>query len=211
MSYPCGKVYADIEQGTPEWDDVRCGKASGSHMADVTMKKTLTGYQNYWARLIGEEITGNIEDEYCGYEMQQGIELEPDARGVYEYKNDVLVNQVGFIDHPHIEKSGCSPDGLIGSEGGMEIKCVIRKTHLVTILLGKIPTKYVQQMQWLMACSGRLWCDFVSYCPKLGVDLQLHVIRVERDDAMIRELETAVIILNKDVSETIAKLEALKL
>jgi hypothetical protein len=178
-------------------------------MADVTMKKTLAGYQNYWARLIGEGITGNIEDEYCGYDMQQGIELEPDARGVYEYMKDVLVEQVGFIDHPHIAKSGSSPDGLVGTEGGIEIKCVIRKTHLVTMLTGKIHTKYVKQMQWFMACSGRMWCDFVSYCPALGVDLQLHVIRVERDDAMIKELETAVILLNKDVLSTIAQLHSL--
>jgi putative phage-type endonuclease len=209
MSYPCGKVYADIEQGTPEWDAVRCGKASGSHMADVTMKKDKAGYQNYWARLIGEGITGNIEEEKVTYDMLQGIELEPDARGVYEYKKDVLVTQVGFIDHPHIEMSGSSPDGLVGDDGGIEIKCVIRKTHLVTMLTGKISTKYVKQMQWLMACSGRLWCDFVSYCPALGVDLQLHVIKVERDDKMIKELETAVILLNKDVLSTIAQLHSL--
>lgn len=209
MSYPCGKVYSDIEQGTPEWDAVRCAKVSGSHMADVTMKKTLAGYQNYWARLISEGITGNIEEEKVTYDMQQGIELEPDARGVYEYKKDVLVTQVGFIDHPHIDKSGSSPDGLVGTDGAIEIKCVIRKTHLVTMLTGKIPTKYVQQMQWLMACSGRLWCDFVSYCPALGVDLQLHVLKVERDDKMIKELETAVILLNKDVTATISQLHSL--
>jgi hypothetical protein len=209
MSYPCGKVYADIEQGTPEWDAVRCVKASGSHMADVTMKKDKAGYRNYRARLVGEAITGDIEETYCGYDMQQGIELEPDARGVYEYKKDVLVTQVGFIDHPHIENSGSSPDGLVGDDGAIEIKCVLKATHIDTMLTGKIPTKYVKQMQWLMACSGRLWCDYVSYCPALGVDLQLHVIRVERDDAMIKELETAVILLNKDVLSTIAQLHSL--
>lgn len=209
MSYPCGHVYTDFEQGTPEWDAARCGKSSGSHMDAVTMKKTLAGYRNYRARLIGEAITKAIEETHCSYDMQQGIELEPDARGVYEYKKDVVVVQVGFIDHPHIDKSGSSPDGLVGDDGGVEIKCVIPATHIDTMLTGNIPTKYIKQMQWFMACSGRLWCDFVSYCPKLGVDLQLHVIKVERDDKMIKELETSVILLNRDVTETIAKLEAL--
>jgi len=208
MSYLCGKIYADIEQGTPEWDTVRCGKASGSHMDAVTMDAKKSGKRNYRARLISERITKEVEESYSNANMDHGIEQEPFARSVYEFHKNVEVVEVGFIDHPHINMSGSSPDGLVGEDGSVEIKCPVPATHIDTMLTGKIPSKYIKQMQWLMACSGRLWCDFVSYCPKLGVDLQLHVILVERDDAMIKELETEVTLLNDDVSSTIEALLA---
>lgn len=208
MKYPCGTIHT-VEQGKPEWDAVRVGKISASHMSDVMMDSKKAGYRNYRARMIAERIAKEISESYSSGAMKEGTELEPDARACYEYQTGTTVDEVGFVDHPHIESAGASPDGMVGEDRNVEIKCVFPATHIDYMLTRTIPTKYMQQMQWQMACNGREFCDFVSYSPKLGIDLQLLIIPVERDDKMIKELETATIMLNKDVTETIAKLEAL--
>ncbi len=208
MSYPCGKIY-HVEQGKPEWDAVRVGKISASHMSDVMMDSKKAGYRNYRARMIAERITNEVSESYSSSAMADGIELEPAARSCYEYQTGTIVAEVGFVDHPHIENAGASPDGMVGNERNVEIKCVFPATHIDYMLTKKIPTKYMQQMQWQMACNGFELCDFVSYSPKLGIDLQLLIITVERDADMIRDLEAATMMLNNDVAETIKQLEAL--
>jgi hypothetical protein len=142
--------------------------------------------------------------------MQWGTETEPQARMAYEAYKNVLVDEEGFIDHPTIANFGCSPDGLIGVDGLIEIKCPNSKTHIDTLLSGKAPSKYIPQMQTQMAVTGRQYCDFVSFDPRLPEDLQLFVVRVNRDDEYIAKLEEEVVAFLNEVEETVTKLKGLR-
>jgi len=178
-----------IEQRTEAWMQLRLGKVTASRLSDVAMKKTTAGYQNYKAQLIAERLTGTPPESFSSAAMQWGTEKEPDARAAYSFLHSVAVAEIGFVDHPHIEWAGASPDGLVGIEGLVEIKCPNTATHIATLEGGNVPGKYMLQMQWQMACTDRSWCDFASYDPRLPVEMQLHVVRVERDDELIKELE----------------------
>lgn len=185
----------ELIQGTEEWLHARCGKVTASRVADV-VAKTKTGWgasrANYMAELIAERLTGQPTQSYTNAAMQWGIEKEPEARVAYEFFRGVEVVQVGFVDHSSIGMSGASPDGLVGDDGLVEIKCPGTATHIDTLLGQKVPEKYVTQMQWQMACTGRKWCDFVSYDPRLPENLALFIKRVYRDDARINELQSMV-------------------
>lgn len=185
---------ADLQR-TEEWFAARVGKVTASRIADVTAK-TKTGWgagrKNYMAELVAERLTGNRNEGFTNAAMQWGTDTEPDAVAAYEFYQCVTVEPVGFVDHPNIEMTGASPDGLVGDDGLIEIKCPNTATHLDTILTGKIDGKYIKQMQWQMACTGRKWCDFASYDPRLPEHLRLWTNRVTRDDAMIAELESTV-------------------
>lgn len=187
---------AMIEQGTDEWKRARLGMVTASRIADVTAR-TKTGWgagrANYMAELIAEILTGSPRDTFTNAAMQWGTETEPQARAAYSFMFDADVTEVGFVLHPTIGGSGASPDGLVGSDGLVEIKCPNTSTHLDTLLGAEIDGKYIKQMQWQMACTGREWCDFVSFDPRLPERMQLHCRRVERDDETIRGLETAVL------------------
>lgn len=215
MTYQCGKVYDDIEQGSGAWFDVKRGKVGASKINDVMAKlksgKPGAGRKNFAARLVCERLTGTTEESFTNAAMQWGIDQEEPAREIYQYKNDISVTEVGFIDHPYIENAGMSPDGLVGlvGDGLIEIKCPNTATHIEYMLAGVMPSEYIKQVQFQMACSGRLWCDFMSYDPRMPIDLQSFIVRVDRDDELIKEIEAEVILLNRDVTETIAKLEAL--
>ena len=200
-------IHADIIQGTQEWFDIKRGKVSASKISDVMMKPTTAGYRNYRAKLVVERLTGETEDSYQNADMLRGTELEPNARLVYEYVTGQTVDQVGWIDHPTIEFSGSSPDGLVGEDGHIEIKCPKAATHLDTLLTGTIDDKYLLQMQFQMACSGRKWNDFVSYHPSFPEDKQLKIIRVDRDNAMIADIEKAVKIFLADVEKIVSELK----
>jgi len=198
-----------IEQGTPEWLAERLGKATASRISDI-MAKTKSGpsasRQNYAAELIAERLTGNGGDFYINAAMQRGTDLEPDARDAYSFESGNTVVQVGFIPHPTITMSGASPDGLVGDVGLVEIKCPGTAKHIATLTGGSIDGKYVNQMQWQMACTGRSWCDFVSYDPRLPVEMQLATRRVHRDDEMIAEMEREVVAFLAEVDGLIATL-----
>jgi len=168
---------------------LRLGKVTASRLSDVAMKKTTAGYQNYKAQLIAERLTGTPPESFSSAAMQWGTEKEPDARAAYSFLHSVEVAEIGFVDHPLIEWAGASPDGLVGIDGLVEIKCPNTATHIATLEGGNVPGKYNLQMQWQMACTERQWCDFASYDPRLPVEMQLHVVRVERDDELIKELE----------------------
>jgi putative phage-type endonuclease len=202
-----------MEQRTEEWFAARCGKVTASRVADV-IAKTKTGYstsrQNYLADLVVERLTGKPAATFSNAAMEWGVEQEPFARAAYECKTGVMVEQVGFIDHPTIAMSGASPDGY-AEDGLIEIKCPNTATHLDYILEGKPPQKYVTQMQWQMACTGRPWCDFVSYDPRLPENLQLLVIRVQRDDAYIAMLETEVTKFLAELDVKLYELEKVQL
>lgn len=191
-------------QGSPEWLSARCGKVTASRVADV-IGKTKSGYAaaraNYMAELIAERLTGQPADRFQNDAMRWGTEYEPEARDTYAFIHDVDVVEVGLVAHPAIEMCAASPDGLVGTDGLVEIKCPNTATHLDTVLTKAIPAKYETQMLWQMACTGRDWCDFVSYDPRLPDDLRMFVKRLERNDDRIAELED-------EVSKFLAELDA---
>jgi len=185
----------DLVQGTDEWLSIRLGKVTASRVADV-IARTKTGPSasraNYMAELVAERLTGARGETYTNAAMQWGTDNEPEARLAYEFRHDVTVEQVGFIAHPSIEMSGASPDGLVAADGLVEIKCPNTATHIETLLTGTVPAKYETQMLWQMACTGRAWCDFASFDPRLPEEMRLFVKRFARDDKRIAEMEEQV-------------------
>jgi putative phage-type endonuclease len=182
-----------IVQGTPEWYAARLGKVTASRMADL-MAKTKTGYgasrANYMAELLCERLTGEKAERFTNAAMQWGTETEPQARDAYAFQTDADVVEVGFVPHPTIAGLGASPDGLVGTDGLVEIKCPNPATHIETLLSGKVPEKYVLQMQTQMACTGRAWCDFASFDPRMPPEMQLWLQRVFADPVLIESIET---------------------
>ena len=192
-----------FEQGSQEWFEARCGRVTASRVADV-VARTKTGWgasrANYMAQLIAERLTGAVADSYTNAAMQWGVDTEPQARDAYEFYANVDVEQVAIVEHPEIPMSSASPDGLVGEDGMVEIKCPNTATHIDTLLGSTIDKKYITQMQWQMACAGRKWCDFVSYDPRMPEEMRIFIQRVERSDERIAELE-------KDVREFLAELD----
>lgn len=199
-----------IIQGSDEWHSLRLGKVTASRVSDVTAK-VKTGVSasrtNYMAQLIAERLTGSVEATYTNGSMQWGNEQEPEARLAYQFYANELVEQVAFIPHPLIEMTGASPDGLVGQDGLVEIKCPNTSTHIDTLLSDRTPAKYIKQMMWQMACTGRKWCDFVSFDPRMPEEMRLFVKRVHRDDNLIASLEAEV---SEFLCEINNKIEALK-
>ncbi len=196
-------------QGSAAWFAERAGCVSASRLADV-MAKIKSGEAasraNYRAELIAQRLTGVCEEGFTTAAMQWGTDNEPIARAMYEIRTGNDVEQVGFIKHPTIEWAGASPDGLIGDYGLIEIKCPNTATH-IDYLLGKVPPKkYQPQMIWQMACTGREWCDFVSFDPRMPSHLQLFVVRFSPEEAEIKAAEEEVIKFLGEVEETLAKL-----
>jgi putative phage-type endonuclease len=202
-----------MEQRTDDWFAARLGKVTASRVADV-IAKTKTGYgagrANYMADLVVERLTGQKASSFSNAAMEWGTEQEPNAKAAYAAKTGILVEDVGFIDHPTVAMSGASPDGF-AEEGLVEIKCPNTATHLEYIFDGKPPQKYVTQMQWQMACAGKPWCDFVSYDPRLPERLQLLVVRVPRDDDYIKILEQEVTTFLQELDDKLNKLEKVTL
>ena len=185
-----------MEQGSDAWFNIRIGKVTASRVADV-LAKTKTGYSttrdNYMAQLVCERLTGQKGESFTNAAIQHGTETEPLARAAYEARYDVLVDEVGFVSHPTIEMSGASPDGLVGEDGLIEIKCPNTATHIETLLSESVPNKYYTQMQFQIACTGRKWCDFLSFDNRLPTELQMFVKRVPRDDVYIRLIEDEIV------------------
>ena len=202
-----------MEQGTEEWFTIRIGKVTASRVADV-IAKTKTGYSatrdNYMAQLICERLTGLKGESFTNAAMQHGTDTEPLARAAYEALRDVLVDEVGFVPHPSIEMAGASPDGLVGDDGLLEIKCPNTATHIETLISKVVPSKYNTQMQFQMACTGRQWTDFVSFDNRLPEELQLFVKRVPRDTVFIRLIEAEIIQFLAELDDKINKLMKVK-
>lgn len=198
-----------IVQGSTDWHAMRLGKVTASRVADV-IAKTKTGYSttraNYAAELLCERLTGNPTACFINDAMRWGTDQEPFARQAYIEATGNEVFETSFVDHPEIAMSGASPDGLVGSVGLVEIKCPNTATHLETLDGAGIPDKYRVQMLWQMACTGRDWCDFVSFDPRLPPGLQLHIERVERDVSRVLDLEGEVAGFLADLDAKIARL-----
>ena len=199
-----------MDQRTDEWFKSRLGKATASRIADI-IAKTKTGpsasRENYVVQLVLERITQTKGESYSNAAMQWGTETEPLARQAYELKRGLFVDEVGFIDHPTIANSGASPDGLVGTDGLVEIKCPNSATHMETLVTRKIPQKYIPQMTWQMACTGRSWCDFVSFDPRFPENLQIFIERIEYDPTYVRMLELEV---TQFLDEVTKKVEILR-
>ena len=202
-----------MEQRTDEWFNARLGKVTASRVTDV-VARTKTGYaasrENYMAQLIVERMTGQAEKSFTNSAMQWGTDTEPLARAAYEAERQVMVDEEGFVEHPEIANAGASPDGLVGKDGLVEIKCPNTATHIDTILSQTVPKKYLDQMMWQMICTGREWCDFVSYDPRMPEHLQLFIKRIPFDAEYANTLNTEVSKFLEEVDSTIDKLNNLK-
>ncbi len=184
-----------MQQGSKEWKQARCGSLGASQIADA-IARTKTGFgasrANLMAQLICERLTGIPSEGFMNDAMKHGIITEAEARDAYAFRMDCEVKEIGLETHPKIAKTHASPDGLIGSDGLVEIKCPNTATHIETLLSGDIQGKHLIQIQWQLACTGRQWVDFVSYDNRLPERMRLFVRRVERDDEEISRLETLV-------------------
>lgn len=199
-------------QGTPEWHAARAGKVTASGVVNVLAKiksGEAAARRDYRVQLVTEILTGEAtEPGFQSKEMQWGNEQEPFARALYELTRDVMVDQVGFVLHDTITLAGCSPDGLVGEDGLVEIKCPKSATHLGYILANVVPTDYQAQMLWQMAVTRRAWCDFVSYDPRMPEHLQLFVIRFHRDEARIEAMTAEVLAFLAEVRAMLDSLES---
>lgn len=199
---------SDIEQGSHEWHALRLGRVTASRVADVLSGgKGLTraAYRN---ELVAERLTGTpCGSDYTSDAMRRGSEQEPFARAAYELATGCMVDLVAFVEHPRL-MAGASPDGLVGTDGGLEVKNPDSATHIGYVESGVVPSKYVSQMQWAMACTGRQWWDFVSFDARLPSSLRLLIVRVPRSDEWISKTEAEVARFLAEVDELVERFRA---
>lgn len=184
-------------QRSPEWFAARCGKVTASRLYDV-MTRTKSGYaasrQNYMAELICQRLTGKPEEGFTNAAMMRGTELEPVAREMYALNEfDAVISEVGLIDHPTIAGFAASPDGLVNDDGLIEIKCPNTWTHLQTLKTGVPKRQHLLQMHAQMMCTGRKWCDFVSFDDRLPPELAYFKTRINFDEVLAEEIEQEVV------------------
>lgn len=193
----------DVEQGSPEWFKVRCGLPTASNFDKLITStgKPSKQKEKYLYKTAGEYITGIPEEGYQSQAMIRGNELEQEARSFYEMVKGVTVQQVGFCIEDETG-SGCSPDGLVGEDGLIQIKCPSLAVHVEYLLSDKIETAYFEQVQGEMYVTGRKWNDLVSYYP----GMKPLIIRVKRDETFINALKTELKTFNRELKEIIKKL-----
>lgn len=203
---------SEIEQRSPEWYRARLGLVTASSIYDVVGRtkagKPYAARAEYAARLIAERLSGEPTPSFISAAMQWGIDHELDAKATYEFYHDAAVVDVGFVRHPEIA-AGASPDGLVGDVGLIEIKCPNTATHIETLRTGIIAPEYLAQMQWQMACTGRQWCDFISFDPRMPESMAMWVRRQQRDDARILEMEADVVSFLAEVDAAVSDLRRL--
>lgn len=198
------------EQHSDEWVQARLGKVTASRISDL-MATTRNGWgasrKNYAAELVVERLTREPAPKYRSPAMLYGTECEPEARFAYAFRQNVNVVEVGFCPHPVIKMSGASPDGLIGDNGLVEFKCPNTASHLETLLRPDvIDDAYMKQIQFQLACTGRQWCDFVSYDKRLPEAMRLSITNITRDDKLIANIEAAVLGFLDEIDGMIAAL-----
>jgi putative phage-type endonuclease len=199
-----------LVQGSQEWITARLGSLGASQVHEAVTKLKSGGYvaqrANVCANVLLERLNGTAVDCYVSEAMDWGTKCEPDARAAYEFWADVAVDLVGLVPHPTIKSTHASPDGLVGEDGLVEIKCPNSATHLETLLTKKVPAKYITQMQWQLCCTGRKWCDYVSFDPRFPPEHRTFITRIERDDEKIKELESEVVLFLQEVEDKLAQL-----
>jgi putative phage-type endonuclease len=186
--------YINLEQGSDEWKQARLGHVTASNMAEVMSKGKGTaeavGRYKYKVRLVAERLTMTAGESYSNAAMQWGIEQEQFACIAYEAQKETFVDKIGFVLHPEIKWLGVSPDRIVGNDGLIEVKCPNTTTHLDYLFDNKVPAEYYKQIQCQLWVTGRQWCDFVSYDPRLPKRNQLLIVRTERDEKLIAEMKT---------------------
>ena len=196
-----------ILQRSEDWHADRCGKVTASRVKDISAKpKTGKAYNALTLTILTERLTGVQEESFTNSAMQWGIDQEVHAITAYENETGKFVVGTGLVNHPAIKMSGASPDGLIDQDGQLEVKCPNSQTHLNTILTKEVPSEYIPQITWQLACTRRKWCDFVSYDPRLPEYLQLVIIRVFAKDLDIAGIEQSVIKFNQKIDQIVAEL-----
>lgn len=207
-----------VRQGTPEWEAQRLGKLTASrfHEAVAKLKDGSWGAsrENYKADLVVQRLRQEAPAQpWTTPAMQWGIDTEPQARAAYAFYRDIEVAEAGFIEHPCIPMSGCSPDGLVGDDGLVEFKCPMTKAHLAMLLGGAIPNAYLIQVRWQLACTRRAWCDYVSFDPRMPEWGQLKVCRLHAQfqNDLIAELENEARKFLAEVEEMMERLKVLQL
>ena len=200
-----------IVQNEPEWIIARVGCITASHVADVMAKpKRGTGElarrSDYRTALIVECLTGRATEHYVTPAMEHGLEFEPMAVAAYEMYAGVEAQDGGFWIHDTISRFAASPDRLIGEDGLLEAKCPTTATHIEWMLAGVVPEEHQWQMLAQMACTGREWCDFVSYDDRLPPKMRLFLRRFLRDDERIALMEAEVLSFQEEILSTIARL-----
>lgn len=214
-----------MEQRSPEWFAARCGKVTASRIGDLmarnqpkkgqTVGEWSARRNNYLAEKVAERITGKTRERRKVASLDHRIELEPDARAAYEFYCEQTLELVAFIEHPRIPNAGASPDSVIRPNGGLEIKCPDEEAHIEILTTQAIDRDYVYQMQFNIACAETLlgrpvdWWDFESFNPNMPEELKCYVQRVERDDVMIRNIETNVIEFLAEVDQKVAQVRGL--
>ena len=197
-----------ILQRSEDWHSERCGKVTASRVKDLNAKPTKGKALNTLGlTILAERLTGVQKEFFINAAMQWGIDNESHAITAYENETGFFVNGTGLIDHPFIEMFGASPDGLVGENGQIEVKCPDTTTHLNTLLTKEVPEEHIPQITSQLACTRREWCDFVSYDPRLEPELQIIIIRVFAKELDITGLESDVRKFNKSVDEAIGKLK----
>lgn len=216
----------DCEQGSPEWRAARCARVTASRISDMLAKTKSgaegAGRRNYRAELVTEIMTGEPYPEgFVSQEMKWGTEHEPYALMAYEVAKGFSVTRAGFVVHPLEDRSGCSPDGLVMEEwragiipaeklGCLQIKCPSTATHIGYLLRGDVPWEHEPQMQWEMACTGRAWCDFASYDPRMPKHLRLFVVRLLANAARQNEILAETRLFLREVDDVVRQLKALQ-
>ena len=201
-----------MEQGSPEWFEARLGKVTASKISDVMSKGRGTAPSataaTYMSQLVCERLTGKPTATFTSAAMEHGTETEAQARAMYSLERLVAVEEVGSINHPSMEMASASPDGIVGADGLVEIKCPQPKKHLANLMGCKIDRPYILQMQWQMECTDRAWCDFVSFNPDFPAHMQIHIQRVLRDEQILDEIRKSVTEFLLNTSKMIAELNA---
>jgi putative phage-type endonuclease len=192
-----------MEQGTEEWKLARLGKVTASRVSAARAKKGTATRADYIADIITERLTGSPIESYTNAYMEWGTANEPLARAAYEIKTGIWVEQVAIVNHPTIPNFAASPDGLVWTDGLLEIKCPKTSTHLNWMMKGEPPSEHKHQMLAQLACTGREWVDFVSFDPRLPEHLQLFVVRFQPERKDIEDLE-------KDVMTFLAEVDTMQ-
>lgn len=201
------QIHRGIEQGSDEWKAIRLGIPTASRFKDVLAKGEGKTRTSYMYQLAAETLTGQTDESYSNTYMDWGTENEPLARSAYEFIMSEIVEQVTFISNETFY-AGYSPDGLVGDNGLIEIKCPKTTTHIETVISGKMPSGHIPQVQGGLMVSEREWLDFISYDPRIKQSMAYFSVRVYRDDEYIEKLRLELIRFNNDLADLIAKFES---
>jgi putative phage-type endonuclease len=193
------------DQRTAGWFLSRLGKATASNFDKIMTGEKYAGWKNLKAELVAERLTGKRYAELTGrdfttFEMQWGTDNEPLARLHYRLRTGNEVEECGFFEHETLA-AGASPDGLIGEDGAVEIKCPNTATHIETLHKGTVPRQYWAQVQGQLWITGRKWSDFISFDPRLPENANIIIIHTPRDDAYIAKMEAEVTRFLQQVEE----------